>query len=183
MSRTMLRGGITSALTLLMQQAAPFETPIVGGGGGTPFADRCQPNEMMAGVSAVIGAGEVTSVAIVCQPLQAGGTLGPPGPARPRHGSAANGAPMMVLCPRGQVVRGMSVYYGDAVRGLGLYCRVWAGSSFGASGGGTETIGTSSGAMSPVACPPDGTQPAVGMAGTTTSRVVAVRLICDAPRR
>ena len=170
-------------LLIVLQNPTPFETPIVGGVGGALFIDRCAPNEVMAGVSALLSGTDVGSIAIICQPVASNGTLGPAGFPHLRHGGAATGTATVAQCPRGQVLRGMAVYYGDAIRGLGLYCRVWATSAFGAVGGASETIGTAGAAMSPVTCPPEGSQPAVGVAGTATTRIVAVRLICDAPKR
>jgi hypothetical protein len=184
--RAILARGVAAALvTVGMWQGVPFETPLVGGVGGSPFADRCGPNEAMAGISALVAGTDVTAIGIICQPVDARGALGTAGLSRRRHGGTpATGTAVAAQCPRGQVLRGVAVYYRDAVRGLGLYCRVWETTAFGAGGGAGETIGTTGGTMAPVTCPPDGTQPAVGLAGTTTTtRVAGVRLICDRPRR
>ena len=164
------------------QRPAAFETPSVGSVAGSPFVDRCQANEVMAGVSARVTSGELTAMAIICRAVTTEGALGASQPARSTHG-ALTGSPAVAECPRGQVLRGLAVYFADAVKGVGLYCRVWDGSSFGAAGAASETVGAATGTMSPVACPPDGGQPAVGIGGAVATRVISLRLVCDSPRR
>jgi hypothetical protein len=173
---------VVIAALAVLQHAGAFETPGVGGPGGAPFLERCAPNETLGGISARVAGGEVTAVAIVCRTVGTDGALGGSRPPRAYHG-AATGAPSLAECPAGQVVRGVVVYFTDVVRGVALYCRVWSGTAFGSAGAASPTIGAVSGTMAPVACPPDGAQPAVGLGGTTTTRLAALRLVCDSPRR
>jgi len=168
--------------SLPAQRPAAFETPVVGSTAGSPFVDRCLANEVMAGVSARVTGGELTAMAIICRAVTAEGALGASQPARPFHG-APTGSAAVAECPRGQVLRGLAVYFAGAVKGVGLYCRVWDGSSFGAAGAASETVGAATGTMAPVACPPDGGQPAVGVGGAVATRVSSLRLVCDSPRR
>jgi hypothetical protein len=173
---------ISAVESLPAQRPAAFETPVVGTSGGAPFVDRCLAHEVMAGVSARLTGGELTGVGIICRLVSDDGALGPSQPPHVLHGAAV-GTPAVAECPRGQVLRGLAVYFVDAVRGIGLYCRVWEGAVFGAAGAASETVGMATGTMSPVTCPPDGAQPAVGVGGAVGTRVVAVRLLCDLPRR
>ncbi len=166
------------------QQGGSFETAAVGGRGGTAFADRCATNEVMAGISAQIANADVTALSITCRTIGGDGALGRSAPPRMRlGGSAPPGLTTRAECPLGQVLRGMAVHFDDAVRGLTLYCRVWGRSGFGPTGGASGTVGVSRGTMVPLTCPPDGAQPAVGIRGTATERVIALRLVCDTPRR
>lgn len=173
---------ISAADSLPAQRPAAFETPSVGATGGAPFVDRCLPHEVMAGISARLTAGEVTGLGIICRLVGNDGALGPSQPPHLSHGGAA-GTPAMAECPPGQVLRGLAVYFVDAVRGVGLYCRVWEGAVFGAAGAASETVGAATGTMAPVTCPPDGAQPAVGVGGAVSTRVNALRLVCDSPKR
>jgi hypothetical protein len=164
------------------QRPVPFETPVVGTTSGTPFVDRCLPNEVMAGIAARVASAEITGIAIICRAVSADGTLGMSQAPHMVHGDS-KGVTAVAECPAGQVLRGLAVYVADMVRGVGLYCRVWAGSAFGAAGAASERVGAATVPMSPVTCPPEGSQPAVGIGGAVSTRLVALRLVCDAPRR
>jgi len=167
---------------------ADYESPPVGGGGGTlAYGLRCGSGAVLVGISGKWGM-LLDSLSVTCRTVKADGTLGdaftkgPVGGTGGDHAGTAN-------CPTNQVVNTAWFATGQYnsrtyVAQVTIVCGDWNAATRRVAVGdesdsGDGTLGTIPmfGAMSRVACPPDG-MPGNGFIGKSGLLVDSIAFVC-----
>ncbi len=97
-------------------------TPFVGGTGGSPFTNACNPGELMIGLDVMAG-DAIDAVRPICAPPAEWDQSGTGLDRAPSFSGGPGGGLMISQCPQFQFLVGLNLWTGSVVNGLQVVCR------------------------------------------------------------